>query len=120
VIKDSDKKDAKQRVTWATYKEYFGYSRLGIASLFLLVFYHLIINLNSISVGLYLAFTLSNRFNEDGSDQTQSSWYNIILSLIMISSIVTTFLGKYLSNKIVSLIVMILFSIVHGNQPENS
>ena len=49
-------------VTWNTYKEYFGYSNYGIWSLFLLVLYHVIINLNSIAVGLYLAFTLSQRF----------------------------------------------------------
>ena len=51
-------KDLK-RVTWRTYREYFSYSNCGIFSLFLLVLYHFIMNLTSIAVGLYLAFTLS-------------------------------------------------------------
>jgi len=103
IIKDSDKKANLAKVTWQTYKEYFSYSNCGAWSFFLLIFYHFIINLNSIAVGLYLAFTLSMRFGKPdnaepaGSDQ----YYEVILLLIMISSVVTSFGGKYLSNKIV-------------------
>ncbi len=66
-------------------------------SLFLLVLYHFIININNMAVGLYLAFTLTSSFSATES----SSSYNLILTLIMISSITTSFFGKYLSNKIV-------------------
>lgn len=87
------------RVTWETYKEYFSYSKYGIWSLGLLVLYHFIINLNNMAVGLYLAFTLTTSFSATESPGS----YNLILTLIMISSIATSFFGKYLSNKIVRL-----------------
>jgi ABC-type sugar transport system permease subunit len=87
------------RVTWDTYKEYFGYSKHGIWSLALLVLYHFVINLNNMAVGLYLAFTLTSSTSATESPAS----YNIILSLIMISSVATSFFVKYLSNKIVSL-----------------
>ena len=84
-------------------------------SLFLLVLYHFIMNLNSIAVGLYLAFTLSNSFTGESSPS-----YNYILSLIMVSSVVTSFLGKYLSNKIVRIsyffLFLTLYHAVYGNQ----
>ena len=78
------------------------------------------INLNSIAVGLYLAFTLSKRFGKEEGEVSSDQYYEVVLLLIMISSIVTSFGGKYLSNKIVSLtrFFMPLF-IVHGDQPEN-
>ena len=86
-------------------------------SLFLLVLYHFIMNLNSIAVGLYLAFTLSNSFNGESSPS-----YNYILSLIMVSSVVTSFLGKYLSNKIVRIpyLFLTLYHAVYGNQPTSA
>ena len=104
-------------MTWETYKEYFSYSNCGIFSLFLLVFYHFIMNLNSIAVGLYLAFTLSKRFGNEAIEETTQ--YNITLLAIMVSSVVTSFGGKYLSNKIVS-IQFVNCSLVHGYQPKNS
>lgn len=86
-------------MTWDTYKEYFGYSKHGIWSLALLVLYQFIINLNNMAVGLYLAFTLTSSLLHTESPH----YYNLILSLIMICSIATSFFGKYLSIKIVSI-----------------
>ena len=103
IIKDSDKSASLVKVTWSTYKEYFSYSNCGLWSFFLLIFYHFIINLNSIVVGLYLAFTLSQRFSDDDKVAiTSDKYYEVVLLLIMVSSVVTSFGGKYLSNKIVS------------------
>jgi hypothetical protein len=82
-------------------------------------------NLNSIAVGLYLAFTLSQRINHvstsdsSSSSSANDSSYNLILSLIMISSIATSFFGKYLSNRIVSCLNCNIL-LVHGDQPEGS
>jgi multisubunit Na+/H+ antiporter MnhF subunit len=65
-------------------------------SLFLLILYHIIINLNAMAVGLYLAFTLTH------SSPNESTYvYHVILTLIMLSSVATSFVGKYLSNRIV-------------------
>lgn len=87
-------------MTWATYREYFSFSKCGMWSLFLLVIYHVIINLTTMSVGFYLAFTLSSRV---GKADESSGWaYQVILCVIMVCSIATSFAGKYLSNKIVS------------------
>lgn len=92
-------------MTWATYKEYFSYSNCGAWSFFLLIFYHFVINLNSIAVGLYLAFTLSKRFGKEPQKESSDQYYEVILLLIMVSSVVTSFGGKYLSNKIVSTLI---------------
>lgn len=51
------------------------------------------------AVGLYLAFTLTSSLLHTESPH----YYNLILSLIMICSIATSFFGKYLSIKIVSI-----------------
>lgn len=67
-------------------------------SLFLLVLYHIIINLNAMAVGLYLAFTLTHQTQNEST-----LTYHVILTLIMLSSVATSFIGKYLSNKIVSM-----------------
>ncbi len=66
-------------------------------------------------MGLYLAFTLSHKYAEEESN---TKGYNLVLLLIMISSILTSFGGKYLSNQIVR---KILFNnIVYGNKLINS
>lgn len=58
----------------------------------------MLINLNNIAVSAYLAYTLSLRLNKEDVDTTS---YDITLVLIMISAVVTAFVGKLISNKIV-------------------
>lgn len=60
----------------------------------------MIINLNAIGVSLFLAYTLSRKLSTtDEYDNLNQESYNVILVLIMLSSIVTTFVGKYISNQ---------------------
>jgi hypothetical protein len=76
---------------------------------------HLLINLNSIAVSGYLAYTLSQKMNDEDIDSSQ---YNFTLLMIMVSSILTSFIGKFVSNRIVSF--KIHNSKVHLNQQSTS
>ena len=62
---------------------------------------HVLINLNNIAVSAYLAYTLSHRMSNAG-EEIEESKYNLILVSIMLSAIITSFLGKYFSNLIVT------------------
>ena len=77
---------------------------MGIVLIFVL---HTIINMCTMGVSLYLAFELTQRFsNEDEEGATNAtpvhsdSFYNIILILIIILALMTSFIGKFISNKI--------------------
>ena len=49
-------------------------------------------------VSLYLAFTLTQKFVSDESDPFRDRKYNLYLSLIIIGALVSSFIGKYISN----------------------
>ena len=61
---------------------------------------HLLINLNALGVSGYLAYTLSHRLSTQ--EEIDEKSYDIVLALIMVSAILTSFIGKYLCNLIVS------------------
>ena len=58
---------------------------------------HIFINLNAIGVSLYLAFTLSKNFSSnaeiDEGDEIDGTKYNLTLISIMISALITSFVG---------------------------
>lgn len=62
--------------------------------------WHVLINLNNIAVSAYLAYTLSHRMSTLGGEFDESK-YDLILLSIMLSAVITSFLGKYFSNLIV-------------------
>ncbi len=93
---------------WETYKQYFSYTSLGTWSMLIVLASHVLINLNSIAVSAYLAYTLSRRMSAGEEEDIDESKYNITLIGIMISAIITSFLGKYLSNLIVSICFLMI------------
>jgi hypothetical protein len=60
-VKAEDK--AAGKVGIEVFKKYFSYTTFGSFSPFLIFAIHFVINLNSIAVGLFLAFTLSKKFS---------------------------------------------------------
>ena len=47
------------KVTWADYKEFFSYAFGGLGGIILIIFLHIVINLCTLSVSLFLAFSLT-------------------------------------------------------------
>lgn len=61
---------------------------------------HIIINLCNLGVSLYLAFTLTQRFESSEADPARDGKYNLHLSLIIAGALASSFTGKYVSNYI--------------------
>ena len=85
------------KISLAIYKDFFSYSYGGVASVFLIFALHIIINCCSIAVSLYLAFTLTHRFNDTDEFDEPDSNYNFILIAIIVVSLLSSFLGKLIS-----------------------
>jgi len=105
ILKDEGKNIGK--IKWSLYKEFFSYSGTnGIIAILTMFLLHGLINMNAMAVSLFLAFTLSQKFTRESSaDESEvllvdSSLYSMVLLVIMASAILTSFLGKCISNKI--------------------
>ena len=66
---------------------------------------HIVINLCSLAVSLFLAFTLTEKFTTDESltpseKQNRELTYNVVLISIISFALLSSFAGKFLSNKI--------------------
>lgn len=93
------------KVRWADYKEFFSFAFGGIGGIALIVVLHVVINLCTLAVSLFLAFSLTKRLtNEDSlSDKEQAKQnmeYNVVLISIISFALLSSFVGKFLSNKI--------------------
>lgn len=94
------------RVQWPTYKELFNFGYGGSWGILIIILISVLINLCTLSVSLYLAFTLSHRFKATNgipaanSEDSEGTHDNGILLLIVVLSLTFSFAGKYLSNKI--------------------
>lgn len=93
------------KVRWADYKEFFSFAFGGIGGIALIVILHVVINLCTLAVSLFLAFSLTKRLtNEDSlSDKEQAKQnmeYNVVLISIISFALLSSFVGKFLSNKI--------------------
>ena len=93
------------KVGWADYKEFFSYAFGGLGGIVLIVFLHIVINLCTLSVSLFLAFSLTKKFtnNEELSVDEKKSrnlTYNVVLISIITFALLSSFVGKFLSNKI--------------------
>jgi hypothetical protein len=67
IVKEEERKVGK--VDWSVYKEMFKYSQYGGAcSIMIIVFLSILINLNSVAVSLFLAFTISSKYTTDELD----------------------------------------------------
>ena len=51
------------------YRKYFSYSYLGLWSILVIIIVHILINLNNLAVGIYLAFTITNRLTSESDAQ---------------------------------------------------
>ena len=87
-------------VSWQTYKRFYSYAPCGLWGMVFVVFMHIVINLCNLAVSLYLAFTLTERFVADQNHPFDDHKYNLQLSLIIIGALLSSFIGKYISNYI--------------------
>ena len=94
---------------WNTYKEFFSYAFGGLCGVVLIFLLHLLINISSVAVSLYLAFSLTQRLqeSEEGNEpiseevkSRQARDYNLVLAGIISVSLLSSFLGKWISTKI--------------------
>jgi ABC-type multidrug transport system fused ATPase/permease subunit len=98
------------RVYWSVYKHLFSFSTGGIKGLILVVVLSILINLCTIAVSMYLAFTLSHKFHAETklisaeeltAEKLEAYGHdNKVLFCIVLLSLTSSFVGKYLSNKI--------------------
>ena len=101
------------RIRWSIYKAFFGYGYCGIWNLLILILMSILINLCSVAVSLYLAFTLSHKFvntkegkvhvGTDGKTHVASEHHhhnNWVLTGIIVASLLSSFAGKFLSSRI--------------------
>lgn len=71
----------------------------------MIIVLHIVINLCTLAVSLFLAFSLTKRFSSDeslsdGERVGQNKTYNAILVSIITFAILSSFVGKFFSNKI--------------------
>jgi len=93
------------KVGWADYKEFFSYAFGGMGGIVAIFVLHIVINLCTLAVSLFLAFTLTKRFTNDESlsleqKASRNMTYNIVLISIISFALLSSFVGKFLSNKI--------------------
>ena len=92
-------------MSWETYKTFFRFAPGGFWGLALVILVHMVINGCSVAVSLYLAFTLTQRFSEQPENVgARDKEYNLFLSLIILVALLSSFGGKYISNKIFMII----------------
>ena len=90
---------------WADYKEFFSYAFGGLGGIILIIFIHIVINLCTLAVSLFLAFTLTKQFTSDQSltleqKRSRNVTYNVVLISIILFALLSSFVGKFLSNRI--------------------
>ena len=90
---------------WKDYKAFFSFAFGGLSGIILIIVVHILINLCTLAVSLFLAFTLTKRFTSDetlseAEKSSRSATYNIILITIISFALLSSFAGKFLSNKI--------------------
>jgi len=95
VIQEEERQIGKIRKE--TYNEYFSYSYGLAKSVLILVSTHILINLSAMGVSVYLALILKEKIDHD-DDVSRN---NFIFVAIVVAAILASFLGKYLSVKIV-------------------
>ena len=93
------------KVSWADYKEFFSFAFGGMGGIILIIVLHIIINLCTLSVSLFLAFSLTKKFTSDEAltadeQKSRNLTYNIVLISIISFALLSSFVGKFLSNKI--------------------
>lgn len=93
------------KVSLADYKEFFSYAFGGVCGIFVIIFLHVVINLCTLSVSLFLAFSLTQQFTNDdtldaSAKKSRNLTYNIVLISIILFALLSSFIGKFLSNKI--------------------
>ena len=93
------------KVGWADYKEFFSYAYGGMCGIFLIIFLHVVINLCTLSVNFFLAFSLTKQISSDedlstAEKKSRNITYNVVLLSIISGALVSSFVGKFLSNKI--------------------
>ena len=70
-----------------------------------IIFLHLIINLCNLAVSLFLAFSLTEMLHHgesvsEAEKKDQTLRYNVVLSSIIVFALLSSFVGKFLSNRI--------------------
>ena len=90
------------KVGWKDYKELFSYAFGGMWGVLLIIVTHFAINLSSLAVSLFLAFDLTKKFTTDESlseseESRREITYNVILISIISFSLISSFVGKFLS-----------------------
>ena len=93
------------KVAWSDYKDFFDYAFGGLWGIAMIVFIHLVINLCTLGVSLFLAFSLTQKFSNDEKlspqeEQSEDMKYNVVLVSIITFALFSSFVGKFLSNKI--------------------
>jgi ABC-type multidrug transport system fused ATPase/permease subunit len=91
-----DEVDAKGKVSWSDYKIFFSFSVGGKWGIVLVLALHVVINFCTVAVSIYLGLTLTSKISA-ADDQVN---YVIVLSIIIVVALVSSFLGKLISNKI--------------------
>jgi len=94
-------------VRWCDYREFFSYAFGGMCGIITVILMHVLINFCSVAVSLFLAFTLTSKFSEDALTELtneekaeRDAQYNIVLSGIIVVALLSSFIGKFLSNQI--------------------
>ena len=87
------------------YQEFFAYAYGGLWGILLIIVLHVLMNLCSLAVSLFLAFSLTSKFTTDESltateKYSRTVTYNVVLISIISFSLLSSFAGKFLSNKI--------------------
>ena len=93
------------KVGWRDYREFLRLAFGGMCGILLIVLLHVVINLCSLAVSLFLAFSLTEKFTTDEAltvdeKQHREMTYNVVLSSIIVFALLSAFLGKLLSNRI--------------------
>ena len=80
------------KVSWSDYNELFSYAYGGLKGIGVIVAIHVVINICTLGVSLFLAFSLTKRFSDDGSlgeseRQSRDRRYNVVLTSSEINSL---------------------------------
>ena len=103
------------QVEWSDYSKLFSHAPGGKCGIILIILMHIIINLSTTGVSLFLSFALTKKFSEDlvlndDEKDARDVRYNIALASIIGVALFTSFVGKYISN----LIFMRINKKLHG------
>ena len=93
------------KVSLADYREFFSYAYGGICGIFVIIILHVIINLCTISVSFFLAFSLTKQLTSDADlsieeKRSRNITYDVVLMSIISGALLSSFVGKFFSNKI--------------------